>query len=252
MNLAIIIPARDEEGSISTVLRLIPCELAQQIIVVDNGSTDKTAMKAQAAGAEVIEELSRGYGQACLTGLAHLRDDIDVIGFLDADGSDDPRLLEQLLEPIRDDQADFVLSARVLGEARKNLSPQQRFGNWLACFLIRLLWGHCYTDLGPLRVIRRDALARLGMIDTTWGWTVEMQIKAVEHRLRIVQIPVPYGRRLAGKSKISGTLMGTIRAGTKILSTIGMLYFASPKPVTAAATPAARKSRVEALESTRL
>jgi hypothetical protein len=117
----------------------------------------------------------------------------------------------------------------VLGDARKHLSPQQRFGNWLACFLIRLLWRHRYTDLGPLRAIRRDALDRLGMEDRTWGWTVEMQIKALQHGLRVRQMPVPYGRRYTGRSQISGTVMGTIRAGTKILSTIAGLYVAARK-----------------------
>jgi glycosyltransferase involved in cell wall biosynthesis len=218
---------------------------------VDNGSSDATAERARLAGADVVSELRRGYGQACLTGIAALRNDIDVVGFLDADGSDATNEMTKLVAPIRAGEADFVLSARVLGTARHNLTPQQRFGNWLACFLIRLLWRHRYTDLGPLRVIRRDALERLQMIDTTWGWTVEMQIKAVEHRLRIVQIPVPYGRRIAGKSKISGTVMGTFRAGTKILSTIGKLYFASPKPAVANAAPTTRKSNIEALESLR-
>jgi hypothetical protein len=128
-----------------------------------------------------------------------------------------------VLAPIQAGQADFVVSARTLGLAKKNLSPQQRFGNWLACFLIRLIWRHRYTDLGPLRAIRRDALEKLQMRDTTWGWTVEMQIKAVQHRLRIRQIDVPYGHRIAGKSKISGTITGTIRAGGKIIATIAKL-----------------------------
>lgn len=225
MKLAIIIPARNEEGSIADVIRRIPAGLAQQIIVVDNGSSDRTAERARNAGAEVIDESRRGYGQACLTGIAHLRDDIDVVAFLDADGSDDSRELIKLLAPIENGEADFVLSARVLGDARRNLSPQQKFGNWLACFLIRTLWDHRYTDLGPLRVIRREALKKLKMQDRTWGWTVEMQIKAVQHGLRVVQIPVPYGHRTSGRSKISGSLSGTIRAGAKILGTIARLSF---------------------------
>jgi len=190
---------------------------------VDNGSTDATAALALKAGAEVLAEPHRGYGQACLTGLAHLRDDIDAVGFLDADGSDDPRNLLVLLAPIATGEADFVVSARTLGLARQNLSPQQRFGNALACFLIRILWRHRYTDLGPLRVIRRDALEKLRMCDRTWGWTVEMQIKAVQRGLRIRQIDIAYGHRIADQSKISGTVMGTIRAGYKILATIGRL-----------------------------
>ena len=221
MNLAIIIPARNEAGCIEAVLRRIPTGLAQQVIVVDNGSTDATAALALKAGAYVYAEPRRGYGQACLTGLAHLRAEIDLVGFLDADGSDDPQNFLKLIGPIANDEVDFVVSARTLGLARENLTPQQRFGNWLACVLIRLIWRHHYTDLGPLRVIRRESLEQLQMNDTTWGWTVEMQIKAVQHGLRIRQIDVPYGHRIAGQSKISGTVIGTIKAGYKILGTIG-------------------------------
>ncbi len=225
MKLALIIPARDEQDSITRVLESIPAGLAQQVIVVDNGSRDETAARARLAGAEVVSEPRRGYGQACLAGLARLRSDTDVVGFLDADGSDTAAELSRLCEPIRHGEADFVLSARVLADARANLTLPQRFGNRLACFLIRLLWRHRYTDLGPMRVIRRDCLDRLRMTDTTWGWTVEMQIKAVQHGLRICQLSVPYGRRLAGRSKISGTVLGTFRAGGKILITIGRLCF---------------------------
>ena len=223
MNLAIIIPARNEVGCISAVLRRIPHGLAQQVIVVDNGSTDGTAAVAKHAGAEVVFEPRRGYGQACLAGLTHLRDEIDTIAILDADGSDDPEFLSRLL-PL---DADFVVTARTLGLAKENLSAQQRFGNWLACFLIRRLWRYDYRDLGPLRVIRREALDRLGMCDATWGWNVEMQIKAIERGLRIRQVDVPYGHRIAGTSKISGTITGTIRAGWKILSTIAKLRYES-------------------------
>ncbi len=223
MSFALIIPARNEAGCIGAVLQRIPTGFAAQIIVVDNGSTDATSAIAVHGGAEVYREERRGYGRACLTGLAHLRSDIEVVGFLDADGSDDPALLRQLLAPIAAGEADFVLSARTLGLARENLSPQQKFGNWLACFLIRALWGYRYADLGPLRVIRRAALDRLQMRDTTWGWTVEMQIKAVTAGLRIRQVDIPYGHRIAGKSKISGSLLGTVRAGWKILATIATL-----------------------------
>lgn len=227
MKLAIIIPALNEADSIGIVLRNIPRGLAEQVIVVDNGSTDGTAGIARDAGATVISEVRRGYGRACLAGLAHLREDIDVVAILDADGSDEPRTLQRLLEPIEEDVADFVLSARTLGDAANHLTPQQRFGNWLACFLMRLGWGHRYRDCGPLRVIRRDSLVRLRMADTTWGWNVEMQIKAVKQELRILEIPVLYGCRIAGKSKISGTVIGTIRAGVKIISTIGRLWYCS-------------------------
>jgi glycosyltransferase involved in cell wall biosynthesis len=230
VNLAVIIPARNEAGCIGAVLARIPAELARQVIVVDNGSTDATAAVALKHGAEVVGEPRRGYGQACLTGLSRLREEIDVVGFLDADGSDDPRNLRALLAPIAAGEADLVVSARRLGLARENLSPQQKFGNWLACWLIRALWAHRYTDLGPLRVIRRDALQRLGMRDTTWGWTVEMQIKAVQAGLRIRQLDVAYGHRIAGRSKISGSLTGTVRAGVKILWTIGRHAVGASRP----------------------
>ena len=227
MPLAIIIPALNEDGCIGAVISRIPAELAAQVIVVDNGSTDGTAAVAAHAGAHVVFESRRGYGQACLTGLANMRADIDTVAFLDADGSDDPQLLLNVLAPIQAGEVDFVVSARTLGLAKRNLSPQQRFGNWLACSLIRWLWRYDYKDLGPLRALTRPAFERLRLCDTTWGWNVEMQIKAVKCGLRIRQIEVPYGHRIAGKSKISGTITGTIRAGWKILVTIGHLWVVS-------------------------
>lgn len=230
MNLAIIIPARNEAGSLGHVLQRIPAGLAAQIIVADNGSTDGTAAVAQHAGAHVVFEPRPGYGHACLAGLAQLRADIDTIAILDADGSDDPQNLLALAAPIAADETDFVLSARVLGLARENLSPQQKFGNGLACRLIGWLWGHRYRDMGPLRVIRRAALDAMRMRDVTWGWNVEMQIKAVAMKLRIREIPVAYGHRIAGRSKISGSLTGAIRAGWKILATIATLRFCERRP----------------------
>jgi glycosyltransferase involved in cell wall biosynthesis len=221
MNLALIIPALNEEGNVSRTIAGLPKGLVSQLIVVDNGSTDATADRARAAGAQVVRESRRGYGSACLAGLATLRAEIDAIGILDADGSDDASVLREMLAIIERGEADMVLSARVLGDAVRHLSPQQRFGNWLACWLIRLGWGHRYRDMGPMRVVRRSSFEALHMRDVTWGWNVEMQIKAVEQRLRIIEIPVVYGQRHSGKSKISGNLVGTIRAGCKILTTIG-------------------------------
>jgi hypothetical protein len=224
---AVVIPALNEQDCIADTIHRIPANLAAQIIVVDNGSTDATAERARAAGAAVVSEPRRGYGQACLTGLAQLRPDIDAVAFLDADGCDDPQMLPELLAPLERGEADFVLGSRTRGDAATHLTRPQRFGNALACGLIRLGWGCRYADLGPLRVIRRDALEKLQMSDQTWGWTVEMQIKAVHAGLRIRELPVTYCPRLAGKSKISGTLAGSVRAGTKILSTIGRYWVAA-------------------------
>lgn len=221
MKLALIIPSLNEEGNVARTVARLPAGLASQLIVVDNGSTDATADRAREAGAAVVSEPRRGYGQACLAGLAMLRPDIGAVGILDADGSDDTSMLPGMLALIEKDEADMVLTARVLGDAARHLTPQQRFGNWLACWLIRVGWGYRYRDMGPMRIVRRSSFEILHMQDTTWGWNVEMQIKAVEQRLRIVEIPVVYGQRHSGESKISGNLVGTIRAGTKILATIG-------------------------------
>jgi glycosyltransferase involved in cell wall biosynthesis len=233
VKLAIIIPALNEEGSVAATIQRIPAGLARQIIVVDNGSTDATAERARAAGATVVTEPRRGYGQACLTGLAHLHDDIDAVAILDADGADDSSRLPEMVQFIESGAADFVLSARVLDDAHRYLSPQQRFGNWLACVLMGLVVGHRYRDCGPMRVIRRDSLERLRMHDPTWGWNVEMQMKAARQGLRIREVPVTYGARTAGKSKISGSLVGTVRAGVKIIATIARHAWAPTKELDA-------------------
>jgi glycosyltransferase involved in cell wall biosynthesis len=191
-----------------------------EVIVVDTASTDGTPEIARRLGARVVAEPRRGYGRACLAGIAALSPDVDTVLFMDADAADRPEDLAVLLAPIEADEADLVIGARRLGVERGALTPQQRFGNALACLLIRLVWGVRYTDLGPFRVIRRDALARLGMRDETWGWTVEMQVRAARLGLRVAEVPVGYRRRI-GTSKISGTLSGTIRAGWKILWVIG-------------------------------
>jgi glycosyltransferase involved in cell wall biosynthesis len=218
MKIAIVMPALDEEKAIGDVLRSIPLDPALDVrrIVVDNGSTDRTAEIARECGAEVVRENERGYGAACQTGIARAGD-TDVIVILDADGAEDPGMLPHLLEPILGDHADFVLGSRSLGVAEKGaLPPQVRFGNALVTFLIRLFYGHRYTDMGPFRAIRKTAYDRLCMRDRNFGWNVEMQIKAVKKGLRVMEIPVPYRRRV-GKSKISGTIKGTVMAGTKML-----------------------------------
>lgn len=197
---------------------------APSIIVVDNGSVDGTGEVARAHGAKVVREERRGYGTACLAGLAALNDprDDDVVAFFDADGSDDPDLLPILVHPILSGQADFVLASRTLTKVERGaLTWPQRMGNRLACWLVSLVWKTDYTDLAPCRAIRCGALLSLGMHDPDFGWTVEMQIRAARRGLRIREIPSHYRRRRLGRSKISGTVWGTLRAGTTIIRVIG-------------------------------
>lgn len=214
--IALIIPARNEAESIGRVLGRVPGTV-DRVIVVDNGSSDGTGDIARAAGADVVREAWQGYGRACLAGMARLRrDPPDVAAFADADGSDNHAALTSLLLPLIRDNLDLVLARRI-PQTRSALSPQQRMGNGLATALIRLLWGFEYRDLGPMRAVRWEALERLDMRDENYGWTIEMQIKAVQHYLRIREIPVMYLPRLAGTSKISRTVGGVIKAGGKIL-----------------------------------
>jgi len=221
----VIIPALNEERSIAMVLADLPA--VGKVIVVDNGSTDDTAAIASDNGAMVVSEPKRGYGAACLRGLATIHDLIaagelapQVIVFLDADYSDHPNLLPQLVAPIFAEKADFVLGSRLQGEREKGaMPPQSVYGNKLACLLMRVLFRTHYTDLGPFRAIRYDKLCELKMSDENFGWTIEMQIKASAANLRHIEIPVPYRNRV-GTSKISGTVSGTIKAGTKILFTV--------------------------------
>src|SRR5690606_36431624 len=219
---SVVIPALNEEDSIGMVLRALPLRRLHEVIVVDNGSTDRTAERALAIGGpvRVVSERRRGYGQACLTGIAAL-EPCDIVVFLDADYSDHPEELPLLVKPILAGQADFVVVSRARGRAERGaLLPHARCGNWLACTLMRLFWGYRWTDLGPFRAIRRDVLRKLKMRDRNFGWTVEMQIKAVRAGLRCREVPVRYRKRV-GESKITGTLTGTLRAGFKILYVIG-------------------------------
>jgi len=215
----VVIPAFNEERAIGQVLEAIPSELVRRVVVVDNGSTDKTAEVAERWGAAVIAEPRRGYGQACLAGIAAL-DCPDIVVFLDGDYSDYPEEMATLVDPLLSGAADMVIGSRVMGEREKGaLQPQQRFGNFLATWLIGRLFGVSFTDLGPFRAIRYETLLQLGMEDRDFGWTVEMQVKGARSEVRIVEVPVRYRRRI-GASKISGTLSGTLRAGHKILWTI--------------------------------
>lgn len=218
-------PALNEEQAIAQVLDDLPRGLFARVIVIDNGSTDATAAVARSRDAEVVPEPRRGYGQACLAGLAALGRDADIIVFMDADGSDLPAEAEKLLEPVRRDEADLVIGSRTLGGAAPgSLTRPQRWGNRLSVGLIRLLYGHRYTDLGPFRAIRRESLERLEMQDTNFGWTVEMQVKALKRGLRVREVPVSYRPRI-GRSKISGTLTGVVKAGSKIIWAILRLKF---------------------------
>jgi glycosyltransferase involved in cell wall biosynthesis len=223
--IAVVIPAWNEQESIGRVIDDIPRAGVRPIIVADNNSTDRTAEVARQRGAIVVPAPRQGYGSACLAGLAFLEalppsDQPHVVVFIDGDYSDHPEQLPLLVEPILRDEADFVLGSRMLkSQPRGALLPQAVFGNMLACFLIRLLFRQTYSDLGPFRAIRWEALRSLRMADTNFGWTVEMQIKAARQRLRIREVAVDYRRRV-GRSKISGTVVGSLRAGYKILYTI--------------------------------
>jgi glycosyltransferase involved in cell wall biosynthesis len=215
--IAVVIPALNEEKAIGCVLADLPDSLIYQVIVVDNGSNDLTSEIALKSGAEVALEPKRGYGAACLKGLSMVKKEVDIIVFLDGDYSDYPEDINLLILPIINNSADMVIGSRALGKRQRgSLTPQQIFGNWLATRLIKLFWGFDYSDLGPFRAIRTKSLEKLKMQDNNFGWTVEMQIKALKHNLKIKEVPVRYKKRI-GESKISGTLSGTIKAGFKIL-----------------------------------
>lgn len=226
MRTAAIIPALNEEHSVAQCVQRLVSIGISRVVVADNGSTDGTAQAARSAGATVIPEWRRGYGRACLTALAHLHaDPPDTVLFMDADLSDVPEEAVLLLQPIVENRADLVLGSRVLGMERGMAEPgcltaPQRFGNALTCRLLRGLYGQHATDLGPFRAIRWDALQKLRMEDEDFGWTVEMQLKAARDGLRVMEVPVSYRRRRTGRSKISGDLKGSVKAGVKILYTV--------------------------------
>lgn len=223
---AVVIPARNEESSLPFVLRSIPPGLVEEIVVVDNGSTDNTARVARDMGATVVEEKRRGYGSACLAGLENLKaHPPDVVVFLDADFSDYPEEMPKLLSPILQDGCDLVIGSRFLGRCEPGaLLPQARIGNRVASLLLRLLYGVRFTDLGPFRAVRFERLMALGMSDRDFGWTVEMQARAALSGWKVAEIPVSYRRRI-GVSKITGTLSGTLRAGSKILYMLFRIRF---------------------------
>jgi glycosyltransferase involved in cell wall biosynthesis len=219
----VIIPAFNEENSVGNVVRDIPAELVDEVVVVNNNSNDQTAVEAARAGATVIDEPIQGYGRACLRGITYAQNrqqKPDIVVFIDADYSDYPGEMTALVAPILSDKADMVIGSRALGHRQRgSMTPQQVFGNWLATTLLRWLYGVRYTDLGPFRAIRFASLMALNMQDKTYGWTVEMQLKAAKQGMRIMEIPVSYRKRI-GFSKISGTVKGTVLAGYKIITTI--------------------------------
>lgn len=228
-SVAAVIPALDEERSIGAVIRAIDRRVAGLIIVGDNGSSDRTAAEARQAGATVVAAPERGYGAACAAALRALPSHVEIVVFLDADGADDPSQIESLVVPILEGRADLVIGSRALGVVESGaLTPQQRAGNWLATRLIHLLHGFRYTDLGPFRAIRRELLDAIDMQDRRYGWTVEMQIRALQLGGKIVEVPATYRRRV-GVSKISGTVKGVALAGYWILFTIAKYSILRPE-----------------------
>jgi glycosyltransferase involved in cell wall biosynthesis len=226
MQIALIIPALNEEPVIGRMLDSLPPGLFDVVIVADNGSTDRTGDVAVAHGAWVIREDERGYGAACLKAMAALPVEVGVVVFMQADLSEDADQARSLIQPILDGRADMVLGSRTMGVADSGaLLTHQKFGNWLSTALIRLLYGHTYTDLGPFRAIRRDALERLDMRERNYGWTIEMQVKAVTQRLRVLEVPIRYHVRAAGENKVSGNLKASVIAGWRIITTVLRLRY---------------------------
>ena len=222
---SVIIPCLNEEEPIADVVReCLATGIPQEVLVVDNGSTDATAERAAAAGARVVSQPVRGYGRACAAGVAAADPASEILLFLDGDGSDVPALMDRIIGPVADGSADFVIGSRTRGEREPgSMNTQQIFAGHLAGWLMRGLYGVKYTDMCPFRAIRRDTLARLGMQEETYGWNLEMQMRAAQEKLRILEIPVAHRCRTGGVSKVSGTLRGTFVAGWKIVTTFARI-----------------------------
>lgn len=227
---ALIIPALNEEAVIGAMLDEVDRSMVDAVVVADNGSGDRTAEIAASRGAAVVREEERGYGAACLKAIEALPEWAGVVVFMQADLSEDPGEIAGLVKPIARGEADLVIGSRVLGRAEPGaLLPHQKFGNWLACGLIRAGWGFRYTDLGPFRAIRAGSLKELGMQDRNYGWTVEMQIRALKRGLRVREMPVAYRLRRAGTNKVSGNVRASLRAGWVIISTVAKMWWRDRK-----------------------
>jgi glycosyltransferase involved in cell wall biosynthesis len=227
-SISVIIPALNEEEPITGVVReCLATNIPREIVVVDNGSTDRTAKRAREAGAKMVSEPRRGYGRACLAGIRALAPESDVVVFLDGDGSDCPEFMNQLVDPLAAGPYDFVIGSRTRGQREPgSMNFQQIFAGRLAGWLMSILYGVRYTDMCPFRAIRRDALEKLSMKEETYGWNLEMQMKAARLGLRILEIPVNHRRRTGGVSKVSGTLRGTFVAGARIIMTFARIALA--------------------------
>jgi len=222
----VLIPVLNEEESIGPVMDDIPKGIVTEIVVIDNGSTDNTVETAKSHGATVLTEMERGYGHALMKGINYISPfDPDILVFLDGDYSDHPEELPRVVQPILEEGYDLVIGSRVSGEREKGaLLPRARFGNWLSTMLMKMFWGYSFTDLGPFRAIRFDKFQALKMKELTYGWTVEMQIKAAKKKYKCTEVPVSYRKRI-GESKVTGTVIGSVKAGMGILRTIFVSLF---------------------------
>ena len=217
---SVIIPCLNEEEPIGQVVREVLAQNVDEVVVVDNGSTDRTAERAGEAGARVVREPERGYGRACAAGLKAVRSDSEIVCFLDGDGSDVPDFLPQVVHPVADGEADFVMGSRLRGRREAgSMTPQQIVAGWLAGFLLRLTYGVRFTDMSPFRAMRVDRLRALKMAEQTYGWNLEMQMRAAASRCRILEVPVDHRCRRGGVSKVSGNLTAGVQAGWKIVTT---------------------------------
>ncbi len=222
--ISVIIAAQNEEAAIASVINAVPKNLADEIIVVDNGSTDRTAEIASAAGARVVTEPISGYGRAFRTGLRSISPNCEIVVFLDGDGSDCPELMDRLVAPIMEGTSDFVIGSRTRGRREPgSMNFHQVFAGYMIGFILRILYGVRSTDMGPFRAIRRDTLQSLGLREQTYGWPLEMQMRAARARVRTIEVPVDYRRRAGGHSKIAGTIRGSFLAATRILTTLARI-----------------------------